>query len=65
MDVIYVEKLDAADNDTVEFPVVAVFGEEGTKVGTPMWTAAVVTGKVGKESGKAKKIAPLYKPKRT
>ena len=27
-DVIYVEKLNAADNDTVEFPVVAVFGEE-------------------------------------
>ena len=30
-DVIYVEKLNVADNDTVEFPVVAVFGEEGTK----------------------------------
>ena len=29
-DVIYVEKLNVADNDTVEFPVVAVFGEEGT-----------------------------------
>ena len=32
-DVIYVEKLNAAENDTVEFPVVAVFGEEGTKNG--------------------------------
>ena len=34
-DVIYVEKLNAAENDTVEFPVVAVFGEEGTKIGAP------------------------------
>ena len=43
------KKLDAADNDTVEFPVVAVFGEEGTKVGTPYVDGAVVTGKGGKE----------------
>lgn len=63
-DVIYVEKLDAADNDTVEFPVVAVFGEEGTKVGTPYVDGAVVTGKVVK-SGKAKKITVFtYKPKK-
>ena len=34
-DVIYVEKLNAADNDTVEFPVVAVFGDEA-KVGAPL-----------------------------
>ena len=36
-DVIYVEKLNVADNDTVEFPVVAVFGEEGTKIGTDVY----------------------------
>ena len=29
-DVIFVEKLDAAENDTVEFPVVALFGEGET-----------------------------------
>ena len=54
-DVIYVEKLNAAENDTVEFPVVAVFGEEGTKIGAPYVEGATVTGKVVK-NGKAKKI---------
>ena len=45
-------------------PVVAVFGEEGTKVGTPYVDGAVVTGKVVK-SGKAKKITVFtYKPKK-
>ncbi len=63
-DVIYVEKLDAADEATVEFPVVAVFGEEGTKIGAPYVEGAVVTGKVIK-SGKAKKITVFtYKPKK-
>ena len=44
--------------------MVAVFGEEGTKVGTPYVDGAVVTGKVVK-SGKAKKITVFtYKPKK-
>ena len=34
-DVIFVEKLDAEENSTVDFPVVAVFGEGEPKVGTP------------------------------
>ena len=54
-DVIFVEKLDAAENDTVEFPVVALFGEGETKVGTPYVEGATVTGKVVK-NGKSKKI---------
>ena len=63
-DVIYVEKLDAEDNATVEFPVVAVFGEDGTKIGTPYVEGATVTGKVVK-TGKAKKITVFtYKPKK-
>ncbi len=63
-DVIYVEKLDAADEAEVEFPVVAVFGDEGNKIGTPYVEGAVVTGKVVK-SGKAKKITVFtYKPKK-
>ena len=63
-DVIYVEKLNAAENDTVEFPVVAVFGEEGTKIGAPYVEGATVTGKVVK-NGKAKKITVFtYKPKK-
>ncbi len=63
-DVIYVEKLDAADDETVEFPVVAVFGEDGAKIGTPYVEGASVTGKVIK-TGKAKKITVFtYKPKK-
>lgn len=63
-DVIYVEKLNAADDETVEFPVVALFGEGETKVGAPYVEGAVVTGKVIK-TGKAKKITVFtYKPKK-
>lgn len=63
-DVIYVEKLDVADNETVSFPVVAVFGDGETKVGAPYVDGAEVTGKVVK-SGKAKKITVFtYKPKK-
>lgn len=63
-DVIYVEKLDAADDETVEFPVIAVFGEDGNKIGTPYVEGASVTGKVLK-TGKAKKITVFtYKPKK-
>ena len=63
-DEIYVEKLNAADGETVEFPVVAVFGDDGVKVCTPYVEGAKVTGKVVK-SGKAKKITVFtYKPKK-
>lgn len=63
-DVIYVEKLDAAEDAQVEFPVVAVSDENGTKFGAPYVEGAVVTGKVVK-NGKAKKITVFtYKPKK-
>lgn len=63
-DVIYVEKLAAEAEETVEFPVVAVFGEGETKVGTPYVEGASVTGKILK-SGKGKKITVFtYKPKK-
>ncbi len=63
-DEIFVEKLDAADGDTVEFPVIALFGEGETKVGAPYVDGAKVTGKVVK-SGKAKKITVFtYKAKK-
>jgi len=63
-DVIYVEKLAAEADETVEFPVVAMFGEEGTKVGTPYVEGATVTGKVLK-NGKGKKITVFtYKSKK-
>ena len=63
-DVVYVEKLAKEADETVEFPVVAVVGEEGTKFGTPYVEGASVTGKVLK-NGKAKKISVFtYKPKK-
>ena len=63
-DVIFVEKLAAEADETVEFPVVAVFGEEGTKVGTPYVEGATVTGK-GLKNGKGKKITGFtYKSKK-
>ena len=63
-DVIYVEKLNADDNSTVEFDVVAIAAENGLKVGTPLVKGAKVTGTVLK-SGKGKKISVMtYKPKK-
>lgn len=63
-DEIFVEKLNAADGETVEFPVVAIVGEGETKFGTPYVEGAIVTGKVVK-SGKAKKITVFtYKSKK-
>ena len=63
-DVIYVEKLAANEDETVTFPVVAICGEDGTKIGTPYVEGASVTGKVLK-NGKAKKIYVMtYKSKK-
>ena len=65
-DVIYVEKLNANEEETVSFDqVIAVSPEEGDmKVGAPYVEGAVVTGKVLK-NGKGKKITGFtYKPKK-
>lgn len=63
-DVIYIEKLEAEDNTTVEFKVVAVADENGITVGTPYVEGAKVTAKIEK-SGKGKKITvSTYKPKK-
>lgn len=63
-DVLFVEKLAVEADDTIEFPVVAVFGEDGTKVGTPYVEGASVTAKVLK-NGKDKKITVFtYKAKK-
>lgn len=64
-DVIFVEKLAANEEETVEFKVVAVGSEEGLKVGTPYVDSAKVSGKVLK-NGKGKKITVFtYKPKKS
>ena len=64
-DVIYIEKLDTADGETVEFTNV-LMAHNGTElsVGAPTLEGAKVTGKVLK-TGKAKKIMIFkYKPKK-
>ncbi len=64
-DVIYIEKLDVAEEETVTFDkVVAVGGDDGLKAGAPYVEGCTVTGKVLK-NGKGKKITVFtYKPKK-
>ena len=64
-DVIYVEKLDAEVESTVEFDqVLAVGKDEGTVVGAPTVEGAKVEAKVLR-NGKAKKITVFtYRPKK-
>jgi large subunit ribosomal protein L21 len=61
---IYVEKLNAEADSTVNFKVIAVGGEDGLKVGAPYLENVTVAGKVLK-TGKGKKITVMtYKPKK-
>ena len=64
-DVIYVEKLDAEVESTVELnEVLAVGTEDGIKVGTPVVEGAKVVAKVAAQ-GKAKKVVVFkYKSKK-
>ena len=64
-DVIFVEKLNAEAESTVNFEqVLAVLDGENTKIGAPVVEGAVVEAKVVK-NGKAKKITVFkYKPKK-
>ena len=54
-DTIYVEKLNAQEEENVEFDVIAVGKEDGMVVGTPVVEGAKVAGKVIK-NGKSKKV---------
>jgi large subunit ribosomal protein L21 len=64
-DVIFIEKLDVAENATVTFDkVIAVGGNDGIKVGTPYVDGAAVNATAIK-NGKGKKITVFkYKPKK-
>ena len=63
-DVIFVEKLAAEKDATVQFPVLAISGDDGMKLGAPYVEGASVTAKVLKE-GKSKKITVFtYKAKK-
>ena len=64
-DVIYVEKLDEAEGNSVDFKVIAGQDEKGFYVGSPDLSSAKVSGKVLK-NGKGKKITVFtYKPKKS
>ena len=63
-DVIFIEKLDAAEGDAVKFDKVLVVGGESTVIGTPVVAGASVDAKVV-ANGKSKKIIVFkYKPKK-
>ena len=63
-DVIFVEKLAAEKDSTVEFKVLALDSDDGMKLGTPYVDGVTVTGKVLK-NGKSPKITILtYKAKK-
>ncbi len=63
-DTLFVEKLNAEADQTVNFKVVAVSGDNGITVGAPYVDNATVEAKVLK-NGKAKKITVFtYKPKK-
>ncbi|WP_033828302.1 50S ribosomal protein L21 [Bacillus andreraoultii] len=61
---IYVEKLNAADGETVTFDKVLFVGGENTKVGAPFVDGATVTGKVEKHGRQKKIIVFKYKAKK-
>lgn len=64
-DVIFVEKLTANEGETVDFKVVALFGEGSITTGNPYVDNAKVSAKVLK-NGKGKKITVFtYKPKKS
>ncbi|AKG04213.1 50S ribosomal protein L21 [Salimicrobium jeotgali] len=61
---VYVEKLDAADGESVTFDKVLFVGGDNSKVGAPFVDGASVTAKVAKH-GLQKKITVFkYKPKK-
>lgn len=63
-DVIFIEKLDAAEGDAVKFDKVLAIGGEKTVIGTPVVEGASVDAKVV-ANGKGKKVIVFkYKPKK-
>jgi large subunit ribosomal protein L21 len=64
-DVIYVEKLNAAEGEAVTFDrVLAVSKDSGLVVGTPLVSGVTVSGKVEKQGKGEKIIVFKYKPKK-
>ncbi|MFB5267301.1 50S ribosomal protein L21 [Paenibacillus enshidis] len=64
-DVLYIEKLNANDGDTVTFDrVLAVSGDNGFTAGTPLVSGASVTATVEKHGKGQKVVVYKYKPKK-
>ncbi|MCC2685292.1 MAG: ribosomal protein [Paenibacillaceae bacterium] len=64
-DVIYIEKLTAAEGDSVSFDqVLAVSAEGGLKIGAPLVVGATVSGKVDGHGKGEKIIVYKYKAKK-
>ena len=63
-DVIYVEKLDAAENDSVSFDVLLVEKDGDLKVGAPLVEGAKVEGKVLQQARGEKIVVFKYKSKK-
>lgn len=64
-DVLYIEKLNAAEGDVVAFDkVLAVSKEDGLVVGSPLVSGAAVSAKVEKHGKGAKIIVYKYKAKK-
>ena len=63
-DVVFIEKLDAQEGESVNFDTVLAIGGENAKIGTPVVEGASVSAKVLAQ-GKSKKIIVFkYKPKK-
>ena len=63
-DVIFVEKLNAAEGETVKFDVLLLDNDGETKIGTPLVEDANVTGKVLGHGKAAKILVYKYKSKK-
>lgn len=61
---IFVEKIDAAENETVTFDKVLFVGGDDVKVGTPYVEGATVEAKVQKQGRQRKITVFKYKPKK-
>ena len=62
--VIYVEKVEAAEGETFTFDKVLFVGGEDVKVGSPLVDGATVTAKVEKHGRGKKLVVFKYKPKK-
>ncbi len=63
-DVIYVEKIEKANDETIQFDVLLLGGEGDVKVGTPVVDGAKVEGKVLGQVKGEKIIVYKYKSKK-